>query len=322
MGDYSMVASITRTLVQIVQDGLNRIDGPLARALVTTGRPDGTDAIPQPRVNLFLFHTVPNAYARNLDLPLRTSNGQLLARPSLALDLFYLCSFHGADDVERMEPQQLLGAAMTALNAHPILTPDDINRAASLFGVRPDPRFPLHQAQVTPHSFSVEELSRLWSTFPQVPYALSVCYRVTAAFLETDDVPEPSMPSAAIAPTVQRQNPVAPAPPPPPTVPSLESIRLIERSGSATALTGRVAVILDPAPQWGQAVTLELHPLAGGRSYAFYGTGKAQGATEILFTGTPAGTYLVRAGYDGALSRLTRGTDGRFNGPVLTIPVT
>ncbi len=193
MGDYRSIAAVTRTLVQLVQDGINRSEGDVARATVTTSRPDRTEANPQPRVNIFLFHVVPNPFLRNDDLPLRTQSG-LVRRPAVALDLYYLFTFYGAEEIEKLEPQLLMGATMSALNAHPILTPDDILRAAALFETPVDDRFLIQQVQLTIHTISVEELSRLWGTFPQVPYALSVCYRASAVIVEADEIPAPALP--------------------------------------------------------------------------------------------------------------------------------
>ena len=79
-----------------------------------------------------MFHAVPNPSLRNDDIPLRTPSG-LLRRPMVPLDLFYLVSFYGNDDPNRIEPQVLMGVTMSALNAHPILLPDAIIRAAASF---------------------------------------------------------------------------------------------------------------------------------------------------------------------------------------------
>jgi hypothetical protein len=193
MGDYNVIAAVTRTLVQVIQDGINRCEGDIARATVTTSRPDRGDSNPQPRVNLFMFHAVPNPYLRNDDLPLRTPSG-LLRRPMVALDLFYLLSFYGNDELNRIEPQVLMGTTMSTLNAQPILLPETIIRAAALFDTPLDTRFAVQQVQVTLQNMSVDELSRLWSTFPQVPYAPSVCYRASAVLLESDEIPAPAVP--------------------------------------------------------------------------------------------------------------------------------
>jgi hypothetical protein len=193
MGDYSVIAAVTRTLVQVIQDGINRCEGDIARATVTTSRPDRGDPNPQPRVNLFMFHAVPNPYLRNDDLPLRTPSG-LLRRPMVALDLFYLMSFYGNDELNRIEPQVLMGATLSALNAQPILSPETIIRAAASFDTPLDSRFAVQQVQVTLQNMSVDELSRLWSTFPHVPYAPSVCYRASAVLIESNEIPAPAVP--------------------------------------------------------------------------------------------------------------------------------
>ena len=201
MGDYSVIAAVTRTLVQVVQDGINRCEGDIARASVTTTRPDRGDPNPQPRVNLFMFHAVPNSALRNDDIPLRTPSG-LIRRPMVPLDLFYLISFYGNDDPNRIEPQVLMGVTMSALNAHPILLPDAIIRAAASFDTPLNSQFALQQVQLTLHNMSVNELSRLWGTFPQVPYVPSVCYRASAVVIESNEIPAPTLPARGLVTTV------------------------------------------------------------------------------------------------------------------------
>lgn len=199
MSGANGIAAVTRTLVQLVQDGINRSGGDIARATVTTSRPDRSDANPQPRVNLFLFHAVPNPYLRNDDLPQRSPRG-LIRRPAIGLDLYYLISFYGADEADRLETQALMGTTLATLNARPILTPEDMLRAAALFDTPVDRRFAFEQVQLTLHTISVEELSRLWGTFPQVPYALSVCYRASAVLIEADEIPAPALPVRGATP--------------------------------------------------------------------------------------------------------------------------
>jgi hypothetical protein len=283
MGDFSAIAAVTRTMVQVVQDGINRCEGDIARATVTTNRPDRTDPNPQPRVNLFLFHVVPNPSLRNEDLPSRTPAG-LIRRPSIALDLYYLVSFYGNDEVDRTEPQILMGATMSALNAQPILTPDAIMRAAALFNSTVDERFTLAQVQVTLQNMSVEELSRLWTTFPQVPYALSICYRASAVLLEADETPAPSLPIQGAGFAVGAR--------PPPTIASVRG------AGEAP-------------PAYGAPLTIVGRDLAGEEVVVLLGGAvlrPASVAPDMLTVvavgqGVTAGLQSLHVGRDGMLSR-------------------
>jgi hypothetical protein len=285
MGDYSVIAAVTRTLVQVVQDGINRCEGDIARASVTTTRPDRGDPNPQPRVNLFMFHAVPNSALRNDDIPLRTPSG-LIRRPMVPLDLFYLISFYGNDDPNRIEPQVLMGVTMSALNAHPILLPDAIIRAAASFDTPLDSQFALQQVQLTLHNMSVDELSRLWGTFPQVPYVPSVCYRASAVVIESNEIPAPTLPARGLVTTV---------------APALAPI--------VTAVRGAG----DAPPVYGATLTVQGRNMAGDDVAVLLGGAVLRPAsvTPTMLTvqpegrGVTAGVQTLHVARDGVLSQAT-----------------
>src|SRR4051812_41849924 len=102
MSNYMALATVTATLSQLVQEAIN--SQTLMLPTVTHMRPDGT-GLPSPGVNIFLYQVTPNAAWRNVDLPARNSDGQLITRPRVALDLHYLLTFYGDDTA--LEPQRL-----------------------------------------------------------------------------------------------------------------------------------------------------------------------------------------------------------------------
>src|SRR5271165_5220408 len=80
----------------------------LSGAAVTTLRPDAQLSVADATgINIFLYQVLPNASLRNCDLPTRRSDGTLVQRPRIALDLNYLFTFYGND--AELEPQRLLG---------------------------------------------------------------------------------------------------------------------------------------------------------------------------------------------------------------------
>ncbi len=111
----------------------------------------------------------------------------------MPLNLSYLFSFYGNE--QDLEPQRLLGSVVGALHAQPTLSPEAIRRTVQGNGHlrRPDldPQSYLdfqveriERVKLTPINFSLEELSKLWSVFFQVPYALSVAYEAAAVLIE------------------------------------------------------------------------------------------------------------------------------------------
>jgi hypothetical protein len=191
MSNTLAIATVTATLRSI-------LDGAASAAVTGANasyvRPD-SPKIANPGVNLFLYQAKPNAAWRNSDLPTRRSDGSLLTRPVAALDLHYLITFQG-DDGELI-PQKLLGAAAIALHARPVLDRDLIasvvqnetlgGAVSILEGSNLADQVEL--VRVTPVTLSLEELSRLWMTFPQVDYLLSAVYLASVVLIETSDPP-------------------------------------------------------------------------------------------------------------------------------------
>lgn len=151
-------------------------------------------------VNVFLYQVTPNAALRNHDLPTRRASGELAQRPQLALDLHYLLSFKGAEAA--LEPQRMLGAALTGLHAHPELTPDDIEQlalaaaAGSYLRDLNDLAQQVERVRFTLAPLNLEELSRLWAMFPSAPYHLSATVRASVVLLEAPLTPAASRPVA------------------------------------------------------------------------------------------------------------------------------
>ncbi len=200
MSNSLAIATTTVVLGDIVQSGLGAVTG----ANVTNVRPDEKEtAAPDPEANVFLYQVTPNAALRNTDLPTRGTNGDLRRRPQLGLDLHYLISFYGDEAI--LEPQRLLGGAMSALHARPRVTRDAIQAIvdASPAADPTDPRRYLGETDLseqveritlTPLSLDLEQLSRLWSTLFRVPYVLSVAYDASVVLVESQVTPKPALP--------------------------------------------------------------------------------------------------------------------------------
>ena len=184
MSNYLAVATVTKAFAQLLDSAAkSAVNG----ASAVTQRPD-----PGARtacVDLFLYQVTPNAALRNSDLPTRNSSGQVVTRPSSALDLHYLLSFYGDDS--KFEPQRMLGSVVRALSAEPGLTRDRIlsvskdDNGDTMSGSNLADA--IEQVKFSLQSLSIDELSRIWSIFYQVPYALSLGYVATVVTIESDE---------------------------------------------------------------------------------------------------------------------------------------
>ncbi|MGW1245210.1 DUF4255 domain-containing protein [Streptomyces bobili] len=194
MSNHLAIATATSALRYVLARALREgHPGSVADAHVTTLRPDrlGSPDLGQPAgVNVFLYLVTPNAALRSTDLPQRDHAATFLDRPMQALDLHYLITCHGKDSA--LEAQRLLGRAVTALAVNPVLGPQLVAAAVDAYSDVQDTAFlkdsdlaaQMEPVRVIPTSLTPDELSKLWSVFPQTPYQLSVTYTATAVLLE------------------------------------------------------------------------------------------------------------------------------------------
>ncbi len=198
MSNYLSIAAVTEILKEAIADSVSTV---VPGVKVSSLRPKDADTDPpEARVNLYLYQSNPNPAFRNEDLPTRSSNGELRQRPRAVLDLDFLISFYG--DHSLLEHQRLMGGVVTLLHAQPLLSPEFIDMIIQKI-LDNDPTNYLGEAdlseqpesvRLTPIILNLEETSKIWSVFFQVPHALSIAYRASAVFLEPDSVPKPVLP--------------------------------------------------------------------------------------------------------------------------------
>ncbi len=157
MSNALAIATVTTALAQIVRSAAQAI---VPGADVLTERPDASPPT-QPRVRLFLYQVTPNAGLRNLDLPTRSAEGNLVTCPAVALDLQYLLAFYGNEN--ELEPQRMLGAVARDLHIKPVLMRQMINDAVAsqTFLNGSNLADAVEQVKFTPLPLSLEELSKL-----------------------------------------------------------------------------------------------------------------------------------------------------------------
>ena len=193
MSNFLAIATVTAALQDVLQPAVSQAVG---LAKVGFSRPDASNQ-QTPLVNIYLYQVTPNAAYRNADLPTRRNDGSLVQKPQVAIDLHYLFTFHGNDD--QLEPQRLLGAVATALNAQPLLSKQNIVNATSHFSFLSKSNLADHIERIkfTPTSLSLEEFSKLWSVFFQIEYSLSAAFQASVVLMESDDTPREALPVLA-----------------------------------------------------------------------------------------------------------------------------
>ncbi len=199
MSNYLSIAAVTEILKEAIADSVSSV---VPGVTVSSLRPKDADTDPPAaRVNLYLYQSIPNPAFRNNDLPTRAGNGDLRNKPQAVLDLDFILSFYG--DHSLLEHQRLMGGVVTLLHAQPLLSAEFIEAVIQKI-LTNDPTHYLGNSdlaqqpesiRLTPITLNLEEMSKIWSVFFQVPHALSIAYRASAVFLEPDSaVPKPPLP--------------------------------------------------------------------------------------------------------------------------------
>jgi hypothetical protein len=195
MSNYLAVATVTETLRQLLDVVVRKFD-PGAKATAVRPSVSGSSGPPDLGVNVYLYHVNRHAGFTNSDLPVRRVDGSLAGRPRAALTLDYLLSFYAKDN--ELHAQALLGSVIQILHAQPVLSPGMIT--AVTVSDPPTFLFPsnladeIEHVKFTPLSLTLDDLSKLWSTFFQTPYALSLAYQASVVFIEGEETPPEILP--------------------------------------------------------------------------------------------------------------------------------
>ena len=201
MSNALAIAGVTAVLEDLLNDGLLNADFADSMTFEVTAKPperlareEENGTAESPRLNLYLYRVTPNTGWINERMPSRSSSGRRLSNPYLALDLCYLLSAYGLQD---LQAEILLGYGMQLLHEMPVLSRQRIRD--SLTPAHPDasllpPPFSLldaeeladqiEQIRISPHWHDTEEMSRLWSSLNS-GLRPSALYKVTVALIES-----------------------------------------------------------------------------------------------------------------------------------------
>ncbi|MDF3037651.1 MAG: hypothetical protein K0Q71_357 [Thermomicrobiales bacterium] len=196
MSNTLAIAAVTKTLAALITPAVTHIAGAVAVAARPDEPPTGVES---PHVRIFLYRVEPNAAWRNCDLPTRRSDGTLAQRPQAALNLQYLLSFHGAEHL--FEPHRLLASTVLVLHEQPLLDRDLIQSAVGEVAAGVDN--PLADAdlaaqpervRLTPLALGLDDLTKVWTVFPETAYQLSVAYEASVVLINSEAMPNRALP--------------------------------------------------------------------------------------------------------------------------------
>lgn len=253
MSSALAIAGVTAVLRDLLNDGMinHNVSGVVGSTVTVTVHPpdrvvsDGANEKTQ--LNLFLHHVTFNNGWRNHGLPSRDSSGQhRLTNPPLALDLHYLLSAYGA---EELGGEILLGYAMQLLHETPVLDRSAIRRALDPSPEVGDSLPPIlralaesgladqvEQIKLVPESLSTEDLSKFW-TATQSHYRPTAAYLATVVLIESTKATRPTLPvltRGPVDPVTKREQGVVVQADLLPSFPAIQSVAPVDGQPAAT----------------------------------------------------------------------------------------
>lgn len=249
-----------------------------------------------PRLNLFLHQVSPNPGWRNRELPSTDTRGIRITAPPLAIDLHYLLTAYGP---EELQAEVLLGYGMQLLHELPVLDRTDIEdrlpQALRSSGLGRQ----VELIKITPEPMGTEELSKLWTAM-QAKYRPTAAYHVSVVLIESSESGNAALPVLTRGPRdpvsgLERGVQASAT-----TMPGLPGITAVAPpGGQSSALLGdSVRVEGHHLAGTGRAVRLENRRLEIDREVAAVG-GTEHDSIGFAVPNTPAalavGTYAISA---------------------------
>jgi len=265
MSNFMAIAAVTNTLRHLLEQRLQSNGS--GNVTVTTKPPDkardnNNNSGNGNQVNLFLYQTKENAAWRNMEIPSQAKPGET-GYPPLALNLYYLLTTYAQnDDYPDPISHRLLGESMSVFHDHPILLPEDIKVALpSLDLEKYDLYNQIERVRITPQELTLDELSKLWTTF-QTQYRITAAYEVAVVLIESTrstKVPTPVLKRGTADQGVETQASLIPP------YPTLTAISFTALEEVKQGLTPNQAELLkQPAAQQGERLTLSGYNLDKG----------------------------------------------------------
>jgi len=171
MSDFSVIAAISSTLQNVLNQQITVPPGPLQNIPISLQSPQEMREGGQSGVSLWLYKV--SRMAEMLNEPPERRSANQLSRVPLPVQLYYLVTPIMTDPIAR---HTVLGKVLQVFNDRAII------RGTDLQGVL---QGTTEQLRVNLEALTIEELSLIWEALAE-PYQLSVTYLVQVAKIDSD----------------------------------------------------------------------------------------------------------------------------------------
>lgn len=139
--------------------------------------PGQLDPLPDQGISLFLYKISENPFLKNNDFVYENhSNPEILRKPPLPLDLYYLVTCYGDGETNLITIEKILQlfyehAILREGIFENVLPSDLVDRGNK-------------EIRIVLNDLTIEQINHIWSMFPNKSYSLSVSYIVTPILIE------------------------------------------------------------------------------------------------------------------------------------------
>jgi len=163
MGSLTVLRDVNETIKKLLKQNISELSDENSIIFDSPGEIESTTT---PRLSVFLYHITENSYLRNRE-PESVSLTQV-QYPPIILDLYYIFTPYAQN---RETELIIIEGLMQTLYDNPVFRDDILQGNLRASGNE--------EIRVTPNSLTLDELNKLWSTFPNKPFKLSVSYILT-----------------------------------------------------------------------------------------------------------------------------------------------
>jgi hypothetical protein len=171
MSAYTVIRDVGETLKKLLEDASWAGISPKPEIAFKSPKEIKDAGGSTNKVSLFLYQIVENFHLKNEELQ-RTSDAELCP-PPLALDLFYLVTPYSNEPADE---KLILGKVIQVFFDNAVLSGTVLQGALS--GTD-------EEIKLLFNPISLDDLTKIWNTFQDVPYKLSVSYMVTPVRIDS-----------------------------------------------------------------------------------------------------------------------------------------
>lgn len=170
MAGNTALKDVGETLISLLRDKMKD----LPEESIELGSPG--EIKKEVRISLFLYKIIDNIHLKNQEM--QQTGSKSLRFPPLSLDLFYMLTSHPSQESteKTLEAHLLLGRAMQVFYDNTVLSGSALKGSLAASN---------EELRVILDNVSIDDITKIWSTFQGKPYKPSACYLVSPVMIDS-----------------------------------------------------------------------------------------------------------------------------------------